>query len=50
MSLVWEEYRATRVEVTADPRALGFYERVGFVAPGDVRATFGPGVGMTRPL
>lgn len=36
----------TRLDVTANPRALGFYEKVGFVADGEVATRFGPGVRM----
>jgi len=35
-----------RIEVTANPRALGFYERLGFVAMGEVPTRFGPGIRM----
>jgi GNAT superfamily N-acetyltransferase len=35
-----------RVEVTANPRAVGFYERIGFVAEGPVPTRFGPGLRM----
>ena len=34
------------VEVTANPRALGFYERCGFVAIGQEATLFGPGIRM----
>jgi GNAT superfamily N-acetyltransferase len=40
----------TRLEVTANPRALGFYERLGFVADREVPTRFGPGVRMHREL
>jgi len=36
----------SRIEVTANPRALGFYERLGFVAVGEVPTRFGPGIRM----
>ena len=39
-----------RLEVTANPRALGFYEKVGFVIVGEVRTQFGPGIRMHRSL
>jgi GNAT superfamily N-acetyltransferase len=39
-----------RLEVTANPRALGFYEKVGFVAAGEVPTQFGPGIRMHRDL
>jgi GNAT superfamily N-acetyltransferase len=35
-----------RIDVTANPRAVGFYERVGFVADGPVPTRFGPGLRM----
>ena len=37
-----------RLEVTANPRALGFYERVGFVVDGEVPTRFGPGIRIHR--
>jgi GNAT superfamily N-acetyltransferase len=37
---------AGRVEVTANPQALEFYERVGFVADAEVETRFGPAVRM----
>ena len=37
----------TRVEVTANPHALGFYEQVGFVANGMTQTRFGPGHRMS---
>ena len=37
-----------RVEVTANPHALPFYERVGFVPDGTVETDFGPGTRMHR--
>jgi GNAT superfamily N-acetyltransferase len=40
----------TRLEVTANPRALGFYERVGFVADHEVPTQFGPAIRMHRDL
>ena len=41
---------ARRIDVTANPRAVGFYERVGF-RPGDaVRTRFGPAVRMHLDL
>lgn len=33
----------TRIEVTANPHALGFYEKVGFVSDGIIQTRFGPG-------
>jgi ribosomal protein S18 acetylase RimI-like enzyme len=39
-----------RLEVTANPRALGFYEKLGFVAVGSADTEFGPGVRMHRPV
>jgi GNAT superfamily N-acetyltransferase len=38
------------IEVTANPRALGFYERTGFVAEGEVPTRFGPGLRMRLDL
>ena len=37
---------ASRVEVTANPRALGFYEKVGFVTVGTTETEFGPAIRM----
>ena len=42
--------RFSRFEVTANPRALGFYEKLGFAADGEVPTQFGPGVRMHRDL
>jgi len=42
--------RADRIEVTANPRALGFYERLGFRGSGTVQTRFGPGLRMSLPL
>ena len=39
-----------RLEVTANPRALGFYQRVGFVGDREVPTRFGPGIRMHRDL
>jgi len=44
------EEGATALEVTANPRALAFYEKVGFVAVGQVETRFGPGIRMRLPL
>jgi GNAT superfamily N-acetyltransferase len=41
---------STRLEVTANPRAVGFYEKVGFAASGTVATRFGPGLRMYRLL
>jgi GNAT superfamily N-acetyltransferase len=41
---------ATRIEVTANPRALGFYEALGFVVTGEVPTELGPGIRMIRTL
>jgi hypothetical protein len=38
------------IAVTADPDALGFYERVGFVSGESVPTRFRPGVRMRRTL
>ena len=35
-----------RIEVTANPHALAFYETVGFVHDGEVETRFGPGARM----
>jgi GNAT superfamily N-acetyltransferase len=40
----------SRFEVTANPRALGFYEKLGFVFDGEVPTQFGPGIRMHRDL
>ena len=40
------ELGAGRVEVTANPHALVFYERVGFTVDHEVRTRFGPGSRM----
>jgi GNAT superfamily N-acetyltransferase len=37
---------AGRIEVTANPHALLFYERAGFTADHEVRTRFGPGLRM----
>jgi ribosomal protein S18 acetylase RimI-like enzyme len=37
---------ATRVEVTANPHALGFYASAGFRIDGEVETRFGPGLRM----
>lgn len=37
-----------RVEVTANPHAAGFYERVGFARRGPVATRFGPAIRMVR--
>jgi N-acetylglutamate synthase-like GNAT family acetyltransferase len=36
----------SRVEVTANPRALGFYQKVGFVTVGPGETQFGPAIRM----
>lgn len=42
---------AGSIRVVANPRAVGFYERVGFAATGvDVPTRFGPGREMVLPL
>jgi GNAT superfamily N-acetyltransferase len=38
--------RAGRIEVTANPKAAGFYEKLGFVADGPVATRFGPALRM----
>jgi GNAT superfamily N-acetyltransferase len=40
----------TRLEVTANLNALGFYEKVGFIAVGPVETQFTPGLRMYRPV
>ena len=40
----------TRVDVTANLRAVGFYERVGFVGTGEVPTLFGPALRMHLDL
>jgi hypothetical protein len=41
---------ASRLDVTANPRAVGFYEKLGF-QPGDTAQTrFGPGLRMHLDL
>jgi GNAT superfamily N-acetyltransferase len=40
----------TQLEVTANPQALGFYEKLGFVAVGVVPTRFRPGIRMHRRL
>jgi GNAT superfamily N-acetyltransferase len=39
-----------RIEVTANPNALAFYERVGFVGADTVQTALGPGIRMHRTL
>ena len=41
---------AAYVAVIANPNALGFYERIGFEATGEVPTRFGPGVRMSLDL
>jgi GNAT superfamily N-acetyltransferase len=40
----------TRIDVTANPHAFGFYENVGFLADGMTETAFGPGHRMTLPI
>jgi ribosomal protein S18 acetylase RimI-like enzyme len=40
----------TRLEVTANRRALGFYEKLGFVVIGPIETQFSPGLRMYRPV
>jgi len=42
--------KATCIDVTANPNALGFYERVGFRVIGEVATLFGRGIRMRRDL
>jgi GNAT superfamily N-acetyltransferase len=37
---------ASRIEVTANPHALSFYEKTGFVVDGDTETRFGPSARM----
>jgi GNAT superfamily N-acetyltransferase len=39
-------YGLQRIEVTANPQAMAFYEHVGFVGGGDVETRFGPALRM----
>jgi predicted N-acetyltransferase YhbS len=41
------ERGATRIDVSANPQAVGFYERVGFVSVGEAQTQFGPAPRMT---
>jgi len=41
---------ARRIDVVANPNALGFYRKVGFRAVGEVATRFGPGLAMTLEL
>jgi ribosomal protein S18 acetylase RimI-like enzyme len=41
---------ASRVDVIANPNALGFYERVGFRVTGEAPTRFGRGIRMTLDL
>lgn len=41
---------ASSLEVTANPRAIGFYEALGFRGGASVPTRFGPGLRMQRPL
>jgi ribosomal protein S18 acetylase RimI-like enzyme len=41
---------ATRLDVIADPRAAGFYERVGFRPAGQVTTRLGPALRMRAPI
>ena len=40
----------SRIEVTANPRAIGFYERLGFLGTGVVQTRFAPGLRMQVTL
>ena len=40
--------RGLALSVIANPAALGFYERCGFVEQGEVATRFGPGLRMSR--
>jgi GNAT superfamily N-acetyltransferase len=39
-----------RLTVTANPHALGFYKKCGFIETGHMQTAFGPGVRMERQL
>lgn len=41
---------AERLEVTANPHAVGFYARMGFVAAGEAETRFGPAPRMWRAV
>jgi GNAT superfamily N-acetyltransferase len=41
---------ATRIDVIADPRASGFYEKLGFRAAGQVTTRLGPALRMRVPI
>jgi predicted N-acetyltransferase YhbS len=41
------ERGATRIDVVANPQAVGFYERVGFVSVGEAQTRFGSAPRMT---
>lgn len=42
--------RLERIEVTANPNAVGFYEKVGFIAGPQVETALGPAVRMRRTV
>ena len=44
------EQGLTRVEVTANPHARSFYEKVGFIMNGTTQTPFGPGHRMYIPV
>jgi len=44
------ERGADRLDVVANPNALGFYEKAGFRVTGEVHTRFGPGLRMTLAL
>ena len=49
--VVWARaHGAQRVDVVANPNALGFYEKVGFRVLGQVQMQFGPGLRMTLDI
>jgi N-acetylglutamate synthase-like GNAT family acetyltransferase len=45
-----QEQGLTRIEVTANPHAFDFYEKVGFVTNGMTETPFGPGHRMYIPV
>jgi ribosomal protein S18 acetylase RimI-like enzyme len=41
---------ASRIDVIANPRAVGFYERLGFQPAGEASTRFGPAPRMILPI
>jgi GNAT superfamily N-acetyltransferase len=48
-ALVAAVARDRALRVVANPNALGFYERCGFIETGSAETRFGPAITMTRP-